>query len=182
VIGQFDDPASFYDPEHIYAQLLWFKQGCVEYRFPNRPPHGAALEILQISLELCSEAPLYNDNWPSDITMWINGVEIGTWTSPGDFGGLRGNLTPAWWEDWSSQYGILKVWKVTEHGSYVDGIQVSNVTLKHLNLGQNSFISMRLGIKRDAVNIGGLNLFGRKFGNYPQDILVRLTYTTNERR
>lgn len=179
VIGQFDDPSSFYDPDHIYAQLLWFKQGYVEYRFPNRPPKGTVLEFLQISLELCSEAPLYNDNWPSDITMWINGVEIGTWTSPGDFGGLRGNLTPAWWEDWSTQYGILKVWKVTDHGTYVDGIQVSDVTLKHLNLGQNSFVSMRLGIKNDALNVGGMNLFGRKFGNYPQDILIQFTYATN---
>jgi predicted transcriptional regulator len=38
VIGQLDDPATFYDPERIYAQLLWFKRGYVEYRFPKRLP------------------------------------------------------------------------------------------------------------------------------------------------
>jgi predicted transcriptional regulator len=90
LIGHIDDPATFYDPERVNAQLIWFRRGYVEYRFPNRLPANSTLESLQVSLELCSEAPLCNDDWPSDITMWINGVEIGTWTSPGDFGGERG--------------------------------------------------------------------------------------------
>jgi predicted transcriptional regulator len=45
------------------------------------------LEALEISLELCSEAPVTtpetSKNWPSDITIWINEQEIGAWTSPG---------------------------------------------------------------------------------------------------
>ena len=176
IIGHVDDPGTFYDPERFRAQLIWFKQGYVEYRFPNRLPANSILENIQISLELCSEAPLYNDDWPSDITVWMNDVEIGTWTSPGDFGGERGNLTPDWWEEWNSQYGLLKMWKVTPQGAFVDGIQVSPVTADDLHIGQGGFISVRIGIKDTASSVGGINIFGRQFGNYPQDIVMRLRY------
>ena len=33
-----------------------------------------------------------------------------------------------------------------------------------------------IGVKDDARNKGGLNLFGRKFGNYPQDIVMRMGF------
>jgi predicted transcriptional regulator len=176
IIGNLDDPATFYYPERLQAQLLWFKVGYVEYRFPKRLPLNAALESLQISFEVCSEAPLHNDDWPSDITLWVNGVEVGTWTSPGDFGGERGALTPDWWEEWNSQFGLLKVWKVTPTASFVDGIQVSTVTLQDLGLDEHPWITVRIGIKEDAVNIGGMNIFGSRFGNYPQDIVMRMRF------
>ncbi|MBI5960323.1 MAG: helix-turn-helix domain-containing protein [Chloroflexi bacterium] len=176
IIGNLDDPATFYDPGRLNAQLLWFKYGYVEYRFPNRLPANAILENLQISFEVCSEAPLHNDDWPSDITLWINEVEVGTWTSPGDFGGERGALTPNWWEEWNSQYGLLKVWRITDHGSYVDGTQISGSTLSELNIEAQKFMSVRVGVKEDAANIGGINIFGCRFGNYPQDILMRMRF------
>ncbi|HEU5139226.1 MAG TPA: helix-turn-helix domain-containing protein, partial [Bacillales bacterium] len=86
-LGLQDDPRSFYEPEHKGAQLLWFRSGKVEYRFPNRVPYGSEVKELEISAEICSEAPYSRLDWPSDITIWINGIELGTWTSPGDFGG-----------------------------------------------------------------------------------------------
>ncbi len=176
IIGHLDDPETFYDPERVNAQLLWFKHGYVEYRFPNRSHLNGALESLQVSFEACSEAPLHNPNWPSNVTVWINEMEIGTWTSPGDFGGERGALTPDWWEEWNSQYGLLKLWKVTASGSYVDGIRVSDVTISDLRLDHGPYISLRIGVKPHGENVGGLNLFGRQFGNYPQDIQLRMRF------
>jgi predicted transcriptional regulator len=173
IIGHLDDPTTFYEPDRILAHLLWFRRGYVEYRFPQRLPADALIDSLEVSFEVCSEAPLYHADWPSDITVWINGQEIGTWTSPADFGGERGALTPAWWDNSNSQYGLLKVWKVTAQGSFVDGVRLSSVTLDYLNLGQGGFIQVRIGVKEDARNVGGLNLFGRKFGNYPQDIVLK---------
>lgn len=176
VLGNFDDPRSFYNPERLQAQLIWFRQGYLEYRFPNHLPLGATLEDLQLSFEACSEAPMHHDDWPSDITLWINGQEIGTWTSPADFGGQRGTLTPKSWESWNSQYGLLKIWRVTDQASFIDGGKVSGVTLSDLNISYGGFITVRIGIKSDAHNVGGMNLFGREFGNYPQDILMRMSY------
>jgi predicted transcriptional regulator len=176
IISHLDDPSAFYEPERIYAQLIWFRKGFVEYHFPNRLPYEVSLDDIEISFEVCSEAPLHHDTWPSDITVWIGGVEIGTWTSPADFGGERGALSPSWWDSQNSQYGLLKVWKVTDSGSFVDGVRVSNVALRDLTLKPGEPIPVRIGIKEDAQNKGGINLFGKKFGNYPQDIVLRQRY------
>lgn len=176
IIGLFDDAASFYEPRRVEAQLIWFHHGYVEYRFPNRLPPGSALDSLQLSIEVCSEAPLHHPEWPSDVTVWINEVEIGTWTSPGDFGGQRGTLTPEWWETFNTQYGLLKVWQVNDSGSYIDGLHLSDVVLSQLKLEEEPFIAVKIGVKADAKHVGGLNIFGRKFGNYPQDISLRWRY------
>ncbi len=174
IIGELDDPGAFYEPERAQAELLWFRSGYVEYRFPRRIRSDRALESVEISMEICSEAPLYNTNWPSDITLWINQVEVGTWTSPGDFGGERGYLTPDWWGTHQTQYGLLKTWKVTRTGAFIDGRALSEVTLDVLDVTKSPFITVRLGVKADAANEGGLNLFGSGFGNYPTDLVMRL--------
>jgi predicted transcriptional regulator len=182
IIGHLDDPATFFEPERIYAQLLWFRRGYIEYRFPNHLPPNVNLDSLEISFEVCSEAPLHHSNWPSDITLWINSHEIGTWTSPADFGGERGALTPSWWNTNNSQYGLLKVWKVAATGSYVDGVKVSDTTLSELALDTGALITVRIGVKDDAHYIGGMNLFGSKFGNYPQDIVLRQHFSRKPNR
>lgn len=176
IIGLLDDPTSFYEPDHVQAQLLWFHYGYVKYRFPNRQPPKTELTALRLSLEVCSEAPMHHDDWPSDITLWINDIEVGTWTSPADFGGQRGLLTPAWWGSKNTQYGLLKVWQVNSEGSFLDGIKLSAVNLEDLQIHANDFISIRLGVKQDADNVGGINIFGREFGNYPQDIVLHSSY------
>jgi len=176
LIGLLDTPATFYEPQHVFAQLLWFKYGYVTYRFPNHLPAGAAPIRLDISAEMCSEAPLHHLNWPSDITMWINGVEIGSWTSPADFGGERGLLTPNWWETKDSQFGLLKIWSVTPQGSCIDGKDMSSIRIEDLRLPEKPFIEVRIGVKSDALNVGGLNLFGERFGNYPQPIVLKVDF------
>jgi predicted transcriptional regulator len=176
IIGLFDDPSSFYEPDRLQAQLIWFHYGYVEYRFPNRLPPKTTPTVLRLSLELCSEAPMHHEDWPSDVTVWINGTEIGGWTSPSDFGGRRGVLTPDWWETRNTQHGLLKVWQVNRLGSFVDGIKISDIRLGSLAITEHQFISVRIGVKSDAQNIGGINIFGSRFGNYPQDIILRLDY------
>lgn len=175
-IGILDDERAFLEPEHIYAQLLWFKKGYVKYKFPNNLASNSKLSSLEISMEICSEAPHYNKEYPSDITLWINGTEIGTWTSPGDFGGQQGKLNPEWWNPDQTQYGLLKLWSVKNNGAFIDGKKLSEVSLDDLNIMGQKFIDIKIGIKDDAKNVGGLNLFGRKFGNYEQDLLLRLRH------
>lgn len=174
IIGYLDTPDTFFNPKRAVASLIWFERGFVEYKFPNNLPVNSKLEKLEISMELSSEAPGTNKDWPSDITVWINGIEIGTWVSPGDFGDVRGKLTPSWWKLAGSQYGLLKQWNVMKSGSFIDGIQVSNVTLDDLNIRSHSSLKLRIGIKTDAKNIGGLNIFGKGFGNYDQDIVMKM--------
>ena len=51
---------------------------------------------------------------------------------------------------------------------------VSRVTIADLKLSEHHSIKVKLGIKDDAQNVGGMNIFGRGFGNYDQDIVLRL--------
>jgi predicted transcriptional regulator len=104
LIGFLDDPSSFFEPDRQSAQLAWFHSGSLEYRFPNRVPSQARISGLQLSAEVCSEAPLHDPDWPSDISVWVNGVQ------------------------------------------------------------------------RDAAHVGGINIFGRGFGNYPQDLVMTIDY------
>ena len=179
-IGQLDDPRSFFEPEHVFAQILWFRQGFVEYTFPNNIPLGSEAVELELSMELCSEAPEYDLDWPSDITVSINNNELGTWTSPSDFGGQRGRLTPQWWSVDQTNYGLLKRWRVTKAGTFLEGAALSEVTLADLTLGASHHIDVRIAVKNDSHNVGGINLFGRKFGNYEQDIVMRTQYAFKE--
>lgn len=181
-IGFLDKGQSFYDPDRASAQILWMAQGFVEYIFPNDLPTSMDIDAIEIQMEVCSEAPDHNADWPSDITVWMNGVEVGTWTSPGDFGGKRGLLTPDWWPEHMTQFGMLKVWSVDATGSYVDGNRVSNTCLSDLNAYPQQPITIRIGVKPDAENGGGFNLFGRGFGNYSQDLVLRLHYAARRDR
>lgn len=176
LIGFLDDPASFYEPGRIGAQLIWFRCGSLEYRFPNRVPSPSRILSLQLSAEVCSEAPLHDPDWPSDISVWINGVHLGEWTSPADFGGERGRFTPPWWEEKDSQFGVLKRWKVTDAGTTIDGMALSGVTIDDLHLQRGVPIRVAIGVRPDAAHVGGINLFGRGFGNYPEDLVLNLEF------
>lgn len=178
VVGCRDDPRAFFLPERVNAQILWFTQGYVEYRLPNYlEPEQKPTEI-EISFEIASEAPDFADDWPSDITISLNGIELCTWTSPGDFGQKRGVLTPHWWT--SNQYGLLKVLHILKDGVTLDGEKVSEVTLDQVLAKGGMNWSLRFEVAEDAANVGGLTLYGKKFGNHAQDILVRTFYTGRE--
>ena len=171
-----DEPRCFYNPKRTLAQLLWFGNGFVEYRFPNAGVIEEALERIELSMELCSEAADYNMDYPSDITVWINGIEAGTWTCPGDFGGRRGKLNPEWWPDKNTQYGVLKTWVVDKKGTKLDEVYVSENKINDYQLVKADYISVRIGIGENAGCIGGVNLFGEGFGDYQQNILLKLCY------
>lgn len=175
IIGNVDDPHAFYRPERAEAFLLWLSEdGYLEYKFPSTPSTNRPLRSLSVSAELCSEVLGFKEDWPSDITLSINGWDIGTWTSPGDFGEKKGELTPGWWVG-GTQYGLLTEWTVDDNGSSINGRPSSFVTLKQLKLDADQPIVVRFTVKADARNRGGLNILGKHFGNVPQDIKLVLS-------
>jgi len=173
-----DHEQVFSHPDRWKAQKLWIASGYLEYRFPREFPKGSEVEELIFSAEISSEAslPVGHTECPSDITLWINGVEIGTWTCPGFFTGTRGRYTPDWVNITENQYGLLKTWRINSGGSRIDGLRLSDVVPGDLNLFRDKFIRVRIGHKPDAANKNGINLFGQKFGNYPQDLVLQVKY------
>ncbi|MEO5808341.1 helix-turn-helix domain-containing protein [Devosia sp.] len=175
IIGLLDVPDTFLDPDRMKAGLIWFTRGYVEYQFPNNAKLAKnEIETMEFSMELSSEVPGTSADWPSDITVSVNGQDVGTWTSPGDFGDKRGVYTPSWWKLKGSQYGKLKSWRITATGTFVDGVKISPVSLKDLDLETHHSIRLRIGVREDARHPGGINIFGRGYGNYDQDIVLRL--------
>ncbi|QHT59180.1 ArsR family transcriptional regulator [Paenibacillus lycopersici] len=170
IIGQFDDPRYFMEPERMHAQILWFGRGYVEYRIPNYVLPGQTLEEIEISFEIGSEYPGVRADWPSDIHFYLNDTPLGYWTSPGDSGEGRGRLTPAWWT--VNQYGWLKVIRITNGGTFIDGQRLSGVTPQDIVMARNDW-QLRLAVPGDAGHVGGLTVYGEGFGNYNQSILFR---------
>ncbi|KAI7258049.1 hypothetical protein KC345_g10633 [Hortaea werneckii] len=173
-IGVWDDPRYFLDPERVNAAILWFGWGYVEYKMPNYLTDDQTADFIEISMELASEAPGLRDDWPSDIGFSFNGVFLGTWTSPADFGrAARGRYTPEWWHRNVNQYGLLKTIRIDPLGTFIDGERISEVTVQDLKL-QEPFWTLRFSVDEHAANVGGLTFYGAGFGNHDQDIVVRV--------
>ena len=176
LIGEFDDIRYFNHPDRFTANILWFTKGYVEYTIPNLIPSNQRITQLSISAELSSEAPGIDNNWPSDISFYINDTKIGMWTSPGDFGDVHGMFTPQWWPQNWNQYGLLKLFVINDYGTYIDGLKISDVSTLSLHLDYSSDIRLRLAVENDSEHVGGITLYGKSFGNYDQDIRVAINY------
>ena len=180
-IGEYDEISTFYLPNRHKAELLWFSDGDITYKFPNTIKDPSNVNSIEFSLEICSETLYSRNDWPSDITFWINDKEITTWTSPGDFGGRRGKYTPDYWFINSTQYGILKNIKIDKNGIYIDNTLISNnLTLDDINLMNSNSIDFKIGIKPDAVHKGGINIFGKNFGDHDQAIIMKVVSKKNK--
>lgn len=180
IVGDFDDPRYFADPQRIHAEIIWLAEGFLEYRIPNYLKANQTFREIQLSLEIGSEAPGYNNYYPSDIHFSMNGIELGSWISPGDFGDVRGTFNPDWWPPHLNQYGMLKLIRINSEGSFIDGCRISDVTLEDIRLDYRSELTFRIAVTEENVNKHGLTLFGRNFGNYSQHMLARVMYNVHQ--
>ena len=175
-IGEYDNPSSFYLPGRLDAQMLWFRSGFVEYRFGVLSMQHLHIKSLELSFEACSEAPMYRNPWKSDISVYINDKLIGIWTSPADLGGRKGVLNPVWWPEVMTQYGYLCTFRVDQQGSCLDNARVSGVTVDDLDIPGGDCFTLRIGVDKNAQNLGGINLFGEGFGDFNQAIRLLIRY------
>lgn len=177
IIGSLDDIRVFSYPERFNAGIFWFSSGFVEYNLPNHLQAGQTLTELQISFEISSECPQYNEDYPSDIYFSINGIPLGTWISPGDYGARKGYVSPIWWPKLLNQYGLLKTLIINNEGCFIDGTnKISDVTINDLHIDYTSYITFRFEVPRDTANCGGCTLFGEDFGDHNQAIRVCTYY------
>ena len=74
---------------------------------------------------------------------------------------------------------MLKTWAITQSGVTLDGEAQAATTLSGLRLDTVDYLSLRIGVRADAKYPGGLNLFGKEFGDFPIDIVLRYYITKN---
>src|SRR5690625_2197766 len=179
IIGEFDEPRYFSFTDRYNAALLWFTSGYLEYKIPNPLKPDESIRELQISLEISSEAPGFSSHYPSDIHFNINDVNLGYWTTPGEYNDKPGNFTPTWWFPNLGQYGKKKMLIINENGTYIDGITISNKTIDELKIAFDSDISFKIAAPKDAANAGGLMILGKGFGEYNSGIEIKMHYVSN---
>jgi predicted transcriptional regulator len=157
----------FLDPSRVHALLIWFGRGHVEYKFPNNAEVlNASIDELGFSMELSSEVPGTNAGWPSDISPWVNDKKLGTWRCRRDYGDRGGKYTPLWWKLAGSPYGILTTWRIRPRGKFLGAEKLSGVNIRDLSLARHHSIRLKIGIDERGSPPGGVNIFGRGFGNH----------------
>ncbi len=102
--------------------------------------------------------------------------KITTFHIKGDYGGRKGIYNPSWWSESNTQYG--------EYKRFTSPIRaVMRTTRKHRmkrskasGLLDGYSFSFTLKVDPDSTNVGGMNLFGKHFGDYAQDIVMKVEY------
>lgn len=180
LIGMLDDQRYFSNPEKINAGIIWLGSGWLEYTIPSYIFSYGKVHSLEISMEISSEYPGYKDIYPSDILFVLNNIELGYYTAPGNYGSVKGKYTPKWF-NFGSEYGLLKTLRITTKGTYLDGDLLSTITLKDLAIDYQKDMTLRIASPSNVEHPGGLTIFGQGFGNYDQNLEVRVLYndTTN---
>ncbi|HEY5562014.1 MAG TPA: helix-turn-helix domain-containing protein [Clostridiaceae bacterium] len=154
LIGHFDDPRYFADTERVNAAILWFAKGFVEYRIPNYILSCQRITKVEITMEIASEAPGANENYPSDISFWFSEKYIGKWTSPGDYADKRGRFTPDWWFKDINQYGLLKILSIEATGTYMDSQLISDINISQIK-SDSKYWTFKIGVLDSSEHIGG---------------------------
>lgn len=185
-ISSSDVPEALYSSNRMTANLIWMACGTIEYKIPllgfeQKDNHLSIyskhnIQAIRFTLELCSECPNYDEHYRSDITFWIDDIELGTYESPGDYGGRRGRYTSEAINIGSTQFGNLVLVEIRENGTYINNQKIGIKTIKDLNLGNKKLITLRFGNKTESRNKGGFNLFGSKCGDFDQDIEFTIYY------
>lgn len=177
--GELDNPQAFSYPERFTACVVWFTDGRLTYRFPNKLLAYQTPKELQLSFEIAGEAPGAVENYPSEIFFSINGVPTGVYHCPGEFFERKGRYTPDWWFTNFGQYGRIKILTINQEGTFLDGMPVSETTLDDLHLDQHENIAFTLDCRKEEglEENGGITLFGKGYGDYDQGIKLRLVYT-----
>ncbi|GHV93583.1 hypothetical protein AGMMS50268_40860 [Spirochaetia bacterium] len=59
---------------------------------------------------------------------------------------------------------------------FINDEPISAIKIEDLRLRDHHSIKVRIGVKNSAEHIGGINIFGKGFGNYDQDIILKLFF------
>ncbi|MFR2149665.1 MAG: ArsR/SmtB family transcription factor [Christensenellales bacterium] len=114
-IGESNAPRAFYHPDRLSAQLLWFESGEVEYRSrwaKSTPSRWSGWKFRWNFLQR-ADVPR---GFKSDIYVGLGARGAGRVDKPRRLRRAARRFNPSWWSDTSSQYGLLKTWRIDSLG------------------------------------------------------------------
>ena len=168
-----------YNPERFNADLIWSNGGIISYAFPNDFTMKGDVEQLILDLEICSETLDHDNLHQSDITFWMNDVELFTYRCPGDYGDRVGALNPEYWSKGKNvlptQYGDRLHVVINKNEIHLNEVLVNKkFNLESLNLSKGNKLKLTIGNKKGCEYPGGWNIFGKGFGDHPIDIELKV--------
>lgn len=173
---EFDVPNYFQYPERFQAELMWYSDGFVTYTFPNPLKDGQKLKELQLSLEVSGEGPGLARNFPTDIDFYNHNRLLGRYTVSGELDEHKGKFTPDWW--YYGQYGEPVTISITETGTCINGLDASDYKISDVmqDAKEDGFVRFKISCEDHAATKGGITLFGKRFGDFPQGIVMKVFY------
>ncbi len=180
LIGTEDDPRSFAFSERIGAEMLWFHDGYIEYRIPNLLPAHQRIVQMTIDFEISSADHGMVDDSQSDVVFYLNGRKLGSWLSVLSPDNAHGIYTPLWWNRPERQRGFLKMLVLNEMGVFLDGAKISEGLPQSEFIDEAGDIRLRFEARPLDGHNGGFAIYGGGFGNYKQNIHVRVHYMPEE--
>ena len=187
IIKKWDDPAVFCDPQRVEACIVWTSFGYVEYKIPVDALFAdKKVTALEMELEISAQhnikdhknlvIPPYRTREQitddlSHITFWINQKEAGSVLIPVGKDPEKATYTPSWWRSLPI-HGFRVSLRIDAEGCYVNQKKTSSLSFEEM-VGSHPFFRFRVGVKPDAPYSGGFTIFGRQFGAYSHDIILK---------
>lgn len=167
IIGEINEVKYFSSTNRLNANLIWFSDGFLEYSIPNLINNNQNITQIQISFELSTA--INSKNNTSKLQVKLNDILICNFDidKSQDIG--KGLYSPEWWH--CQSFGKLFVIKINSNGTFLNNIKISNVIISDINIKPNEKI--KLNIISDN---NGISIFGSNFGNYNQDIEVKVLF------
>lgn len=187
VIKKWDDPSVMCDPERMNTCFLWTAFGYFEYKIPIDPLFvNKKITAIEIDMEISAHhmvrhhkalklpgymTPERITDGISDVTFWLDGTEIGMRTIIEGVDPSKATYTPSWWRNIPVHGTLVKV-ALGPKGAYINGEKTSDLTYDEV-CREDGFVRFRVGVKEDAFHSGGIMIFGKHFGRYGNDIIVK---------
>ena len=173
---EFDTPHFFKYPERFNAELMWFTDGYVSYSFPNPLKEEQHLTEIHISFEISGEGPFIAKDYPTAIDFYNGKSFLGRYDCPGEFAEHNGKFTPEWWS--YGQYGQLITITIGKDGTLINGLEASPYTIDNLlcDSEKDELVNLIISCQDRTTTKGGITIFGKNFGDYPQGILMKAFY------
>ena len=170
--------SEIYSSKRMNALVIYTQDGgSLTYSFSsNFLSSDKKIQSITFSFEICSETYAFRNDYQSDIFIMINNKDACMHTCKGDYGGMRGILTPEWWPNNFTQYGDLVIVEINNDGTFLNHRLVSALKLSDLELEKNKPVELTIENRKDCLHFGGFNIFGKNFGNIKQDIKMVVTY------
>lgn len=177
VLASWQDTSRFFHPDRMDADLLFVRDGMVQYLFPYNVPEDRQITRLELSVEASTE--LARPPLQAEFQLTINGHAFEPCTLSEPRADSTTRHMPGWYPQELPTAGQLLTWAVDHHGAYYNGRPAGEFTLKELGIKGSQPIQVILRVLACSAKgqpRGGLVLYGRNFGRFDQDLRFKIVH------